>query len=96
MKLLYRPRALRDLIEIVEYIGQDDPLAAVNVRVRIEQSLLVLRQHPLIGRATDLPGLHQWSIPGLPYAAYYRVTKREIVIARVLHGRRKWPDALGR
>ncbi|MEZ5823277.1 MAG: type II toxin-antitoxin system RelE/ParE family toxin [Geminicoccaceae bacterium] len=68
--------------------------AALGVRTRIEQSLLILKDHPLIGRETGFPGLHKWSIPALPYAAYYRIDGDRIRIARVIHGARKWPDSL--
>ncbi len=93
MKLVYLPRAVADLRAIVHYIANDNPSAAADVRVRIEQSVLVLQAHPLIGQPTELRGLHKWSIPGLPYAAYYRIEKSSVVIARVLHGKRKWPDS---
>ena len=66
----------------------------VLTRMRIEQSVLVLKNHPLIGQETEFPGLHKWSIPALPYAAYYRIEGDKIIIARVIHGARKWPDAL--
>ncbi len=93
MKLVYLPRAVADLRAIVDYIANDNPIAAGDVRVRIEQSIMVLQAHPLIGQLTELRGLHKWPIPGLPYSAYYRIEKSRIVIARVLHGKRKWPDS---
>ena len=94
MRLIYLPRAVRDLETIVTYIAQDDPKAAYSVRARIEQSLLILKNHPMIGRETEFPGLRKWSIPALTYAAYYRIEGNKIIIARVIHGARKWPDAL--
>jgi plasmid stabilization system protein ParE len=96
VKLVYLPRARQDLVAIVDFIARDDPKAAFAVRLRIEQSLLVLQAHPMIGQETEFAGLHKWSIPGLPYAAYYGVEGKKIVIARVLHGKRKWPEAYER
>lgn len=93
MKISYRPRALRDLKHIVRYVREDNPHAAFSVRERIEQSVTILKDHPMIGRETILPGLYKWSVPGLPYAAYYRIEKDRVRIARILHGAQQWPDS---
>jgi len=94
VNLVYLPRARDDLREILDYIAQDNPAAARRVLTRIDQSVSILARHPNIGRSTEFPGLQKWSIPNLPYAAYYRIEGETVVIARVIHGARKWPNAL--
>ncbi|NBC33516.1 MAG: type II toxin-antitoxin system RelE/ParE family toxin [Alphaproteobacteria bacterium] len=94
MKVLFSPRVRRDLKEIIEYIAQSNPPAARRIRTRIEQSIIILKHHPELGRQTHFVGVRKWQIPGLPYAAYYNLGSNRIWISRIVHGARQWPESV--
>jgi toxin ParE1/3/4 len=50
MKLRFAPRGLANIIEISEYIKEDNPTAARRVRDAIYQSLQNLILFPYVGR----------------------------------------------
>jgi toxin ParE1/3/4 len=87
-------RALRNLREEADYIAQDDPLAAARTMVRIEQAIILLAEHPDLGRVGRVPGTRELVVPQTPDLVPYRVHAKRIDILRVFHGRRRWPSAL--
>ena len=88
MKVIIRDAAYRDLERIHAWIANDRPGAADAVIERILQSIGLLEDHPLAGRARDevRPGLR--SIAARPHVVFYRVTDDAAEIIRVLDGRR--------
>jgi len=50
----------------IEYIAQDNPLAAVHVGDEIERQVETLLQHPKIGRAGRVKGTRELVIVGTP------------------------------
>ena len=84
----FSPRAEQDLIDIWDFIAQDDIDAADRVRDDIEQKCETLAQTPGMGRARDelVPSLR--SFPVGKYVIFYRPIEDGIEIARILHGAR--------
>ena len=95
MRLLWTKLAESDLDEIENYIGQDNPAAAVRVILELtEQVETLLLKHPAIGTAGRMLGTRELVIGGLPYIVPYRVREKDIEILRVLHTSRRWPEDL--
>lgn len=94
MKLVYLSLAYQDLENITLYIANDNPVSALQLIDRIEQSLIILKHHPFVGRETQFEGLYRWVIPNTSYSAFYRIESDTIIIARILHNARQFPDAL--
>lgn len=52
-KLIYSDRALADLERLTEFLLEDDPAAALDTFELIEEAIVVLKRHPLIGRPVE-------------------------------------------
>ena len=84
----FSPAARRDLLEILDYIAQDNAPAAVSFVDKLEAKCRQLAELPDMGfRRDDLaPELRAWPVGN--YVIFYRVCKDGIEIARVVHGAR--------
>jgi toxin ParE1/3/4 len=86
----WTPMAASSMAEIVEYIGQFDPEAARALRVRIDEAILPLSDHPYLFRRGRLPGTREL-VAHQNYIVVYRVLDDFIEIADVIHARRQYP-----
>ena len=59
MKVVYAPRALRDIDEILAYIHQRSPIGAHNVSLAIEDTVLMCALNPRTGTKTDEPDVYR-------------------------------------
>lgn len=87
-------RAQRHLTEIVVYIAEDNPTAALSVKERIEQATMNLAIHPNMGRQGRIDGTRELVVSGLPYIIPYRVRYGRVEILDVIHASRRWPSHL--
>lgn len=87
-------RALRNLQEEADYIAQDDPRAAAQMVILIEDAVAMLADHPGLGRTGRVPGTRELVVADTPYLVPYRVRGQRVDILRVFHGRRRWPSQL--
>jgi addiction module RelE/StbE family toxin len=91
MKVRYTRRAIDDLRDILSYIQQEKPPAAVRVIDRIESVVEELGHSPGMGIATDKPGIQRFPVTGTPYLIFYEILEDEVSITHVRHGaRRAW------
>ena len=51
--LVYSARALGDLLRLTDFLTEEDPQSALATTDLIRTALLVLQDHPLIGRRVD-------------------------------------------
>lgn len=92
MRLRWTRLAEGDLEAIADYIGQDNPAAAVRVVLELlDQTETTLARNPAIGRPGRVLGTREFVIAGLPYIIAYRVREKNLEILRVLHTSRRWP-----
>jgi toxin ParE1/3/4 len=94
VRLRWTPQAEGDLKDIIDYITQDNPLAAVEVGDEIERQVSLLSDHPAMGRPGRIPNTRELVIAGLPYIVVYRVDEESLTVLRVLHAARRWPKKL--
>jgi toxin ParE1/3/4 len=78
---------------IGEYIARDRPMAASRIVEHILESVDNLSTHPFLGRPGRLPGTRELVVAGTPFIVPYQVREDEVVILRVFHAARKWPDS---
>ncbi len=85
-----------DIDELIVYLGQDNPKAAVDVASKILDRIRWLRDHPAIGRPGRRPGTRELVIEGTRYIVAYRVNNAQsrVEVLRVLHTSRRWPEKL--
>lgn len=83
--------ALDDLDAVVEFIAQDSPKSARLVINRIEAAADLLAEVPA-GRPGRVAETYEKPVLRTPYILVYRLTDTALIIARVIHGARDWPD----
>ena len=94
MQITWHRRARHDLQAVRESITEVNPGAARQVAQRILHAVGLLAEQPSLGRPGRVPETRELVITGTPYIAAYRVVDDMIVILRVLHGARRWPERL--
>lgn len=92
MRLEWLPQALNDFDEIIDYIAEDNPVAAIEQGDEIENQVAALLDNRHQGRPGRVKGTRELVIVRTPYIVAYRVKKEAIQILRVFHGARLWPE----
>ncbi|OIP14872.1 MAG: type II toxin-antitoxin system mRNA interferase toxin, RelE/StbE family [Comamonadaceae bacterium CG_4_9_14_3_um_filter_60_33] len=89
--MAWLPVASTQRFEQLDYIAQDNPLAAMSQDEEIEHQVDMLMQHPQMGRPGRLRGTRELVISRTPFIAIYRVKGRRIEVIRLLHSSQQWP-----
>jgi toxin ParE1/3/4 len=92
-KIIFSPESLEHLGEIVQYIANDNPDAALRFGMKMLDRAALLADFPELGQAySKRPGIRRLSVR--PYAIYYRVRyeMRTIEVLRFWHSARREPD----
>lgn len=94
MRVAFAAAAKRDLVAIVDYIAQDNPVAAEAVFNAISTVAARLADFPELGHAGRLPDTRELTVAGLPYLIVYQVVRDTVTIIAVFHGARDLVHAL--
>lgn len=90
LKIVYAQQAVDDLLRLTEFLIESNPTAALATIDLIEEAIMLLERHPLIGRLIDNP-LHELIISRgkSGYAALYSYEqhKNTILILTIRHQR---------
>jgi plasmid stabilization system protein ParE len=93
--VVWADSALADMDSLIAYIAADNRAAALKVLDRIEHTVGNLGHAPT-GRVGRVSGTYEKPVTGLPYIIAYALQPRprgeRIVILRVIHGARNWPE----
>ena len=91
-RLRWRPLALVDRSAIMEYIAQDNPVAAIELDEQFEAQAELARKTPTLYRPGRVKGTREIVIrPN--YVMVYRVLGDAVEVLRVLHAAQQWPPA---
>jgi addiction module RelE/StbE family toxin len=80
-----------DFAGIIEYIRRQNPSAAERIARSIYESVTSLESFPELGRPGRIAGTRELVLTPLPFIVVYRVKRKMMEIARVLHGSQRWP-----
>ena len=90
MILVWKPLALEDRVQIMEFIGADNPLAAIELDLAFESKADALPAHPTMYKPGRVKGTREIVVhPN--YVMVYAITGKTIGILRLLHAARQWP-----
>ncbi len=82
--------AERDLVEILDFIAQQNPAAADRMQALFSQAVKNLRDPPLIYREGRVSGTREIVVhPN--YVLIYRIARDAVWIVSVLHSARQYP-----
>jgi addiction module RelE/StbE family toxin len=89
----WREAARADLLAIVEYISDDNPDAAQQLKDDIEAKTGMLPEHPKLHRPGRVAGTREMVVRS-NYIVVYTENTHAITILRILHGAQQWPPQL--
>ena len=87
--LVWLKRAIHDRDAQIDFIAQDNPLAAVSQGDHIDEQVDILLQHPQMGRPGRKQGTRELVISRTPLIVVYRINGNRIELLRLLHGSQK-------
>jgi toxin ParE1/3/4 len=88
--LEWRETARADLLPIVDYISDDNPEAAQQLKDDIEAKVAKLTEHPKLYRPGRVVGTREMVVRR-NYVVVYAEDARAVTILRVLHASQQWP-----
>lgn len=92
-KVQYLPIAQQDLIDILNYIKQDNPSAALKHIHEIDESISRLEEFPNMGvtpKDLRLKSLNYKMLVIDNYLVFYVIKANIVEIRRIIHGKRKY------
>lgn len=90
-RLVWAETALADFEQAIAYLAEHDLSAAQLAAERIDRAARRLAEMPT-GRSGRVLGTFEKSVGRTPYIIAYVIQGEMIVILRVIHGARNWPD----
>jgi toxin ParE1/3/4 len=96
MRIVWLEQAAADLDAIFDAILEHQPAAATRILAAVRTDVGRLADYPYSGRMGRVAGTRELVISGTRYLVAYAVDERNdtVVVLRVLHGARRWPDRL--
>ncbi|MEA5578520.1 type II toxin-antitoxin system RelE/ParE family toxin [Anabaena sp. UHCC 0451] len=92
MQVKWLRRALRNLEQAHSYIFQDNPTAAQELIIKIQNAANQLENYPFMGKSGRVEGTRELIISNSPYILIYRVKEEPVEILRILHTSKRYPD----
>lgn len=94
MKVEWSPRAIDDLRQVRADVAKAEPAAAARMVDHIRRHVNVsLAAFPLSGRPGRVVGTREAVVPNTPYIVPYQLHEGALIVLRVYHAQRLWPDA---
>ena len=92
MKILWSSASFEDRTRIFDYLADKNPVAAVEIDMRIESAIeAFFTDHPKAGKTGRETGTREIFIPNTTYVVVYQIRASSIRILRVLHTSMMWP-----
>ena len=90
-RLEWSARADRDLFDAWAFIAAESVASADAVEARLVGSAERLIDYPMLGKIGRVPGTRELPVGHTSFTLIYRVRRAKVLIARILHQRRKYP-----
>ncbi len=94
-RVIWSRAAAADFDGVIDYLNQKNPAAARRVAAQLFAATRALGAFPT-GRPGRVSGTYEKVLRGLPYIVAYSIdhgtTPAEIIILRIIHGARHWPE----
>ena len=91
MKVIWASSAEQDRAEILEFIGLDNPIAAITMDELFAEVSSRLEKHPLLGKPGRISETREL-IPHANYRLIYEVQDDQVKILALVHTARLWPQ----
>lgn len=89
-KVEWKAPAIADLLQIIDYISDDNPAAAQALKNDIETKVGNLAENPRLYKTGRVAGTREMVVrPN--YIVVYLEAKNVVSVLRILHAARRWP-----
>ncbi len=85
------PQAEANRFDQLDYIAEENPLAAADLDGEIEKHTVLLGDNPEMGRQGRVLGTRELVIVGTPFVLVYRLKDQRLQVLRLLHHAQAWP-----
>jgi toxin ParE1/3/4 len=86
----WKSPAIADLLQIIDYVSDDNPNAAQALNDDIETKVANLAENPRLYKTGRVSGTREMVV--LPnYIVVYQETPNVVSVLRILHAARQWP-----
>jgi toxin ParE1/3/4 len=92
MQVKWLRRALRNLEQARNYVFQDNPTAAQELIIKIQNAANQLQNYPFMGKNGRVEGTKELIISNSPYILIYRVKEESVEVLRILHTSKRYPE----
>ncbi|MBD2139875.1 type II toxin-antitoxin system RelE/ParE family toxin [Anabaena sp. FACHB-1250] len=92
MQVKWLRRALRNLEQARNYVFQDNPTAAQELILKIQNAANQLQNYPFMGKNGRVEGTRELIISNSPYILIYRVKEESVEVLRILHTSKRYPE----
>jgi len=92
MQVKWLRRALRNLEQARNYVFQDNPTAAQELIIKIQNAANQLQKYPFMGKNGRVEGTKELIISNSPYILIYRVKEESVEVLRILHTSKRYPE----
>ncbi|MBL4743561.1 MAG: type II toxin-antitoxin system RelE/ParE family toxin [Cycloclasticus sp.] len=89
MKIVWAEPAREDLLEIFEYIAEENPSASRALLAEIKERVSVLQNNPQLGRKGRVEGTRELILSGTSYILPYKIKNGDVQILAVFHTSKK-------
>jgi addiction module RelE/StbE family toxin len=92
MQVKWLRRALRNLEQARNYVFQDNPTAAQELIIKIQNAANQLQNYPFMGKNGRVEGTRELIISNSPYILIYRIKEETVEVLRILHTSKRYPE----
>jgi toxin ParE1/3/4 len=92
MQVKWLKWALRNLEQARNYVFQDNPTAAQELIIKIQNAANQLQKYPFMGKNGRVEGTRELIISNSPYILIYRVKEESVEVLRILHTSKRYPE----
>jgi addiction module RelE/StbE family toxin len=92
MQVKWLKWALRNLEQARNYVFQDNPTAAQELILKIQNAANQLQNYPFMGKNGRVEGTRELIISNSPYILIYRVKEESVEVLRILHTSKRYPE----
>lgn len=92
MQVKWLRRALRNLEQARNYVFQDNPTAAQELIIKIQNAANQLQNYPFMGKNGRVEGTRELIISNSPYILIYRIKEETVEVLRILHTSKFYPE----
>lgn len=94
MRVVWTPEALRDRLDVWDYIAAENPKAAARLDELLSDAAAKLSDHPRLGKPGKIQGSREL-IPHESYRLVYEISSETVWMLALVHTSRQWPHPRG-